>query len=157
MRNIPTFDLGRYLSGSMNASEQHTALAEVAKACEDHGFFLLSGHGCDALIDAVFDQAALFFAQSKDAKQAVYRDAQNPLGYYDRELTRQKRDQKEVFDFKAGGHQSSNPARQTRWPQDLPQFESTLSDFFRRFTTLSEQTMAMIFTALGIPEADVQQ
>lgn len=156
MRDIPTFNLDRYLAGSMDATEQHTALAEVAKACEDHGFFLLSGHGCDALIDSVFAQSEQFFALPKDAKQAVYRDEQNPLGYYDRELTKQKRDQKEVFDFKAGGHQSSNPARQTRWPAELPEFKLTLSEFFSRFTRLSEQTMAMIFTALGMPEADIQ-
>ncbi len=156
MRDIPTFDLGRYLAGSMGVTERRTTLAEVAKACEDHGFFLLSGHGCEALIDSVFAQSEQFFAMSKEAKQAVYRDEQNPLGYYDRELTKQKRDQKEVFDFKAGGHQSSNPARQTRWPEHLPEFKITLSDFFRRFIHLSEQTMAMIFAALGIPEADVK-
>ena len=156
MRDIPTFNLGRYLAGSMDSAEQRTALSAVAKACEDHGFFLLSGHGCDTLIDAVFEQSEQFFALSKEDKQAVYRDAENPLGYYDRELTKQKRDQKEVFDFKAGGHQSSNPARQTRWPEQLPEFKLTLSDFFDRFTQLSEQTMAMIFAALGIPEADVK-
>ncbi|XOV83969.1 MAG: isopenicillin N synthase family dioxygenase [bacterium] len=156
MRDIPTFDLGRYLAGSMTQSERQVALAAVAKACEDHGFFLLTGHQCDALIEAVFAQSQEFFAQPKQARQAVYRDEQNPLGYYDRELTKQKRDQKEVFDFKAGGHQSSNPARQTRWPAALPQFKTTLTEFFSRFTQLSEQTMAMIFTALGIPEADIQ-
>lgn len=156
MRDIPTFNLGRYLAGSMDLTEQRKALAEVAKACEDHGFFLLSGHGCETLIDSVFVQSEQFFALSKQAKQAVCRDEQNPLGYYDRELTKQKRDQKEVFDFKAGGHQSSNPARQSRWPEQLPEFQNTLCDFFVRFTQLSEQTMAMIFAALGIPEADVK-
>jgi len=157
MRDIPTFNLGRYLSGRMSATEQENALADVARACEDHGFFLLSGHDSDALIEAVFAQSRDFFALPKAAKQQVYRDAQNPLGYYDRELTKQKRDQKEVFDFKAGGHQSSNPARRTRWPAQLPEFEATLREFFSRFTQLSEQTMAMIFTALGIPEVDVLQ
>jgi isopenicillin N synthase-like dioxygenase len=157
MQHIPNIDIGRYLASDPGNRPSTTEMAELARACEDHGFFLLSGHGCDELIDAVFSESAAFFAEPKACKMAVYRDENNPLGYYDRELTKQKRDLKEVFDFKAGGHQSRNPTRQTRWPAQRADFQSTLTDFFQRFTELSEQTMAMIFTALGMAEAQVKQ
>lgn len=157
MQHIPNINLEHYQQGDPQAPEHARCLDELARACEDHGFFLLSGHGCDTLVEAVFSQSAAFFAAPKAQKMALYRDAENPLGYYDRELTKQKRDLKEVFDFKAGGHQSNNPARQTRWPDEPREFRQTLSEFFQRFTRLSEDTMAMVFTALGMPAERVAQ
>ena len=157
MQHIPTIDLGQYLASDPASRTNATQMADLARACEDHGFFLLSGHGCDELIASVFAESAAFFAEPKARKMALYRDENNPLGYYDRELTKLKRDLKEVFDFKAGGHQSSNPTRQTRWPEQRPDFQNTLTDFFQRFTELSEQTMGMIFTALGMAAGQVKQ
>jgi isopenicillin N synthase-like dioxygenase len=90
-------------------------------------------------------------------KTAVYRDESNPLGYYDRELTKQKRDQKEVFDFKAGGHISKNPERHTRWPDQPQSFRPALTDFFQSFAQLSAATMSMVLAALGMSEAEVLQ
>jgi len=148
---IPIIDLGAYRRGELSAQDKQT----LALACEDHGFFLLSGHGEDAVVERVFSQSAAFFAQSTEVKLKVRRDADNPLGYYDRELTKQKRDQKEVFDFKAGGHISSNPARHTRWPSTPEGFRPALSEFFAHFTDLAEDTMRMIFSALSMPDAEI--
>ena len=86
---------------------------------------------------------------------SVFRDATNPLGYFDRELTKQKRDLKEVFDFKAGGHLSRNPERRQRWPDGQAEFEATLTEFFATFTALSGEVMEMIFAALGMSRADI--
>ena len=152
MQNVPIIDLGAFLDGVMPDKQ----FSELAGACEDHGFFLLAGHGADALVASVFSEAEAFFMQPKAVKMAVCRDAQNPLGYYDRELTKQRRDQKEVFDFKAGGNQSRNPDRQSRWPQQAPEFRRTLTQFFAEFTRLSECTMQMVFTALGMPRARIE-
>ena len=106
MQLVPTISLADHLNGGLDPEQDRL----LAKAREDHGFFLLTDHGEDALIDAVFTQSAEFFALPKAAKQKVARDERNPLGYFDRELTKQKRDQKEVFDFKAGGYISRDPA-----------------------------------------------
>lgn len=152
MQDIPILSLAKFRQNTLSADE----LTSLGRACEDHGFFLLSDHGEDALVERVFEQSAQFFAQSSEQKRAVARDEKNPLGYYDRELTKQRRDLKEVFDFKAGGYQSSNPDRQTRWPAHPPQLQSTLKAFFQTFTELSEQTMRMVFKALGMPEEQVE-
>ena len=153
MQDVPTINIDRYLRGDMTQQD----MATLARACEDHGFFLLSGHGYEASIDAVFEQSSRFFAQPKEDKMAVFRNEENPLGYYDRELTKLFRDQKEVFDFKAGGHQSRDPARRSRWPADLPDFQSTLTAFFTDFTKLASVTMEMIFAALGMPPETIAQ
>lgn len=163
MQSIPTFSLNQPLS----EVQQRT----LAVACEDHGFFLVRDHGREALVDAVFKQSAEFFATPRETKLKILRDEANPLGYYDRELTKQKRDQKEVFDFKAGGYISSNPAKQTRWPdfnsqqessqqensQVATQFRDVLTEYFAEFTILSEQIMALVFRALGMPELTITE
>ena len=146
---IPSINLTDFLAGGVSAID-HLALA---RACEDHGFFLLEGHGCDELVAQVFAQARSFFAQPLAIKRSVYRNESNPLGYYDRELTKQRRDLKEVFDFKTGGHISKNPLRHSRWPAQPEQLRPVLADFFSAFTEMSEQVMAMVLMALGLPEA----
>ena len=154
---VPNVNLAQVADPALPETERRRIYAELARACEDHGFFFLSGHGQDELIAAVFDQARRFFAQPPDEKREVMRDATNPLGYFDRELTKQRRDLKEVFDFKAGGHLSRDPAKRTRWPQQPTGFEVTLTDFFVAFTALAEDTMALIFAALGMPDDAVAQ
>ena len=145
---IPTINLTDFLVGGLVAIDQQA----LAVACEDHGFFLLEGHGCDALVAKVFAQAQSFFAQPAGVKRSVYRNESNPLGYYDRELTKQRRDLKEVFDFKTGGHISKNPLRHSRWPAQPQQLRPVLTDYFSSFTQMSEQVMAMVLMALGLPE-----
>ncbi len=147
METIPNIDIAKYRQGLLSGQ----SLSELAIACEDHGFFLLCGHGLDNLIQEVFTLSANFFAQPRDVKTRVYRDAKNPLGYYDRELTKQKRDLKEVYDFKAGGYITRDVTRQTRWPDHDPRFRPVLTEFFTAFTALAEETMAMLFVSLGMP------
>lgn len=153
MQDIPIISLARHRGGEMTADEYKT----LAVACEDHGFFILKDHGNDELIKHVFRQSADFFAAPKAEKLKIFRDEANPLGYFDRELTKQKRDLKEVFDFKAGGYISRDPAKQTRWPENRAGFRDALTDFFESFTELSDTTMRMVFTALGMPQSAIDQ
>ncbi len=152
MQNIPVIDLKAFREDGPAAFDSAAIdKAALVEACEDHGFFLLVNHGCDAQVHDVFAAAADFFAMPRAQKTAVYRDAENPLGYYDRELTKQRRDQKEVFDFKAGGHISRNPLRHTRWPEQPDHFRPALTEFFTAFTELAETTMRMVLSGLGLP------
>jgi isopenicillin N synthase-like dioxygenase len=72
----------------------------VARACAEWGFFHLVGHGLDAgLLAEAMAQARGFFAAPAQAKRALGRSRDNPWGYYDRELTKNRRDKKEIFDI----------------------------------------------------------
>ena len=153
MENIPTIDFAAYQKGGFAAIDQQA----LVEACEDHGFFILTNHGLEDVVTSTFAASNDFFALPRENKTAVYRDESNPLGYYDRELTKQKRDQKEVFDFKAGGHISKNPERHTRWPAQPDGFRPALTDFFQSFTQLSEATMSMVLSALGMSDAEVAE
>jgi len=65
---IPVIDLAPYLAGRPRAL-QATA-AELGRALEDVGFFVIVGHGvAQNLIDDTFAQARRFHAQPADAKQ----------------------------------------------------------------------------------------
>ncbi|WP_421935084.1 isopenicillin N synthase family dioxygenase [Phenylobacterium sp.] len=73
---------------------------QLARACADWGFFHLVGHGLDpALLAAVMDEARGLFAAPAADKRALSRSRDNPWGYYDRELTKNRRDKKEIFDI----------------------------------------------------------
>ncbi len=152
MRSVPTIDLSAYRADEFEADHFET----LALACKDMGFFLLKGHGLDELISEVFAESKSFFTEEKEYKYRVRRDEDNPLGYFDRELTKRKRDQKEVFDFKAGGHESKKASRTTRWPENRKAFRECLTRFFESFTFLSEEVIEMIFVSMGMEKKDAK-
>ena len=102
---VPTIDV---------TSPTDRELVAVDAACRHHGFFLLTGHGLDDLIDRAWIESRRFFESAREHRVAVQRDADNALGWFDRELTKRRRDHKQVFDF-------ADPAvpgidARNRWP-----------------------------------------
>ena len=76
------------------------ARAAVHQACHDWGFFQVTGHGVEpSVIDEIFAVSHTFFEQSAADKRRLLRDADNPWGYFDRELTKNRQDCKEIYDF----------------------------------------------------------
>ena len=138
MSLVPTIDLARI---------DAEALILIDEACADHGFFRLTGHGLDELMDEMWRVSASFFDEPLAAKNAVRRTAVNPLGYYDRELTKRKRDQKEVFDFRINDWQKGE--RAMPWPKDMPEFEAALRAYFAACIQLSENVLELICQAMG--------
>lgn len=124
-----------------------TSLVALDAACRDHGFFLLSGHGMDEVVARTFDAARRFFESPFEVKDAVRRDARNPLGYNDRELTKRRRDHKEVFDLvdptqgRAKGY--------NRWP-DLDGFRDAISEHYDACSDLAARTTDLVLAALGL-------
>jgi isopenicillin N synthase-like dioxygenase len=126
-----------------------TSLAALDTACRDHGFFLLEGHGLDDVIASTFAAARQFFGAAPDIKDAVRRDAVNPLGYNDRELTKRRRDHKEVFDFVDPDNEYS--ARHNRWPVGVDDFHNAMCTHFRACSDLAGRTAELVLGALGLP------
>jgi isopenicillin N synthase-like dioxygenase len=124
-----------------------TSLEELDRACRQHGFFLLEGHGLDDVIDDTFAAARRFFDADSSVKDAVRRDARVALGYNDRELTKRKRDHKEVFDFVDPTH--GRAAHHNRWP-DVDGFRPTMSAHYDAFSALAVRTTELVFAALDL-------
>lgn len=137
---IPIIDLA-----SNNTDRTRTA---IDAACREWGFFQIIGHGIDrTLADATFTQMRAFFAQSGNAKRRVSRSERNPWGYYDRELTKNTRDWKEIFDFAPSSCGNSEP----RWPSGLPGFKDTLIDYYRGCEAVAIRLLRIVCTNLGLP------
>ncbi|HEY5663802.1 MAG TPA: 2OG-Fe(II) oxygenase family protein [Ilumatobacter sp.] len=135
------------------ADPSDVALEAVDEACRDHGFFLLAGHGCDELIARTFAEGERFFAAPHAVRDAIRRDAQNPLGFNDRELTKRRRDHKQVFDFT--DPEATAGLRANRWPDGLgDSYRTTLTEFFTTFSDLAARTVELVLEALGVPAAD---
>ena len=122
-----------------------TSLAALDAACRDHGFFLLTGHGLETLIEATWAETQRFFDAPREVRTAIMRDEQNPLGWFDRELTKRVRDHKEVFDFvdPTVGDEIN------RWPQ-LPGFRDAMVAHFEAMTVLAQQTLTLLHTTLDL-------
>jgi isopenicillin N synthase-like dioxygenase len=128
---------------------------EIAAACTAWGFFQIIGHGVDAdLIERATGETRAFFASPKGAKRSLSRSRENPWGFYDRELTKNARDKKEIFDIgpDAGGALMEGPfSGATPWPSWRPGFEPTLRAYFTACTAASARLMGVVFEGLGAP------
>ena len=136
--NVPTIDFQK-------ARNDASQLKLLDLACRDHGFFLLKNHGIQKEINAMWQMSKWFFNQPREEKLKIIRTETIPLGYYDRELTKQKRDLKEVFDFmypKLSGEDLN------QWPENN-EFRSTMEIFFSKASQVAEETLQLIFLNLN--------
>lgn len=158
--SIPVIDIGP-LEGSASGSQVDSTVRAISAACRDRGFFQVTGHGLpERLVTAVWDRTRDFFALPRAAKRAVARSADNPRGYYDRELTRNRRDLKEVFDFGYVAHPElpeDHPANRAsvdganQWPADLPGFRETLLEYFTACERLGRRIFEAFCLGLDLP------
>jgi isopenicillin N synthase-like dioxygenase len=123
---------------------------EIAAACRDWGFFQVRGHGVpQEVMTGTLSVARSFFELPRDAKRAYLRTIENPWGYYDRELTKNVRDKKEVFDIgpDARGQQLRGDAFEgrTRWPVEPARFRSTIE----AYVAAADQVCARLLRAIG--------
>jgi isopenicillin N synthase-like dioxygenase len=132
-----------------------TSLADLDRACRDHGFFLLSGHRLDDLIAETFDAARRFFDAPREVKDGVRRSADVALGYNERELTKRVRDHKEVFDFVDPMGRS---ARHNRWPDgdEVEGFYDVMRNHYDACSELAARTTELVFEALGCSDQTVR-
>lgn len=139
---IPVIDIGRLDSPATRAA--------IDRACRDWGFFQIVGHGLDgALADRIMAASRAFFAQPAALKRRLLRDAENPWGYYDQELTKNRRDWKEIYDHGPSDGQRLAP----RWPEAplRETFEPAVRAYHGACTTLARRLLAAMAVNLGAP------
>ena len=133
-----------------------TTLESLDRACREWGFFQVTGHGIPAeLTEATLARAREFFALPIEAKRAVERTETNTWGFYDRELTKNLRDWKEVYDVgplvRVGALAGSVP----QWPVSPPQFRQTIDAFREGCKVLSLRLLEAIGANLGAPAGEL--
>jgi isopenicillin N synthase-like dioxygenase len=141
MKSIPVIDIERL--------DNPTTMDALDVACRDWGFFQVTRHGIDTeTIAALSDAMRAFFSQSTTIKREVSRTADNPWGYFDRELTKNTRDWKQIYDFGPADDHAIKP----QWPRLLPEFEPAIRNFYDDCERLAYRLLSAISANLGMPK-----
>lgn len=152
---VPVIDIGGIRSDASGEAAS-CAVAEIAMACREWGFFQILNHGVSQqLIDQTWRQTRAFFAQAVTTKEVVLRTRENPWGYYNNELTKNRRDKKEVYDYTTDGVDPIYSA-QNRWPDNEDMFRNTMREYLAACTRLSLHLLEAFCVGLDLP-ADFMQ
>jgi isopenicillin N synthase-like dioxygenase len=117
-------------------------------ACRSWGFFQITGHGIgEHTVSAALRQARAFFAQPLPVKREILRTADNPWGFYDRELTKHTPDWKQVYDYGPPDGGVIVP----QWPAALPEFRTAIQAFYDACYELALRLLGAVATNLGMP------
>ena len=141
IENVPVIDIAEL--------DSPASLEAIDSACRDWGFFQVTGHGIEAaLLSDLFDVSREFFAQPDREKRRILRDADNPWGYYDRELTKNRRDWKEIYDFGPADGALLKP----RWPSGRLRlrFEPVLRAYYAECRSLAMRLLSAMAVNLGV-------
>jgi len=167
---IPTLDLNAYLSGQQGGRE--AAAAQLREISKTVGFFYLKGHGIpQKLIDDLFEESRRFHALPAETKTKIpYFDAGSfKSGYqpcfkddYQRTniniIANAKPNLNAKFSINreggSGGLSMTEAERNARiniWPDNLPGFKETLSDYHGRIEKLGRSFLPLWATSLNMP------
>ena len=101
-------------------------LTAMDRACREWGSFVLLGHDIDAqLQQEALTQCQAFFTQPLAAKNRIRRSASNAWGFFDAELTKNRRDWKEIIDIGPAVTTGPLAGSAPQWP-DLPGFRESM-------------------------------
>jgi isopenicillin N synthase-like dioxygenase len=161
---IPVLDLGPYLAARPGALA--TTAAELGRALQDVGFFVVVNHGIpQTLIDDTFAEARRFHAQSMDSKLAMRMNEHNNgymmLGRYavwtSDVNANDKPDLNEAFFIKRerapddplvrAGRRFAGP---NQWPTHLPGFRETVLAYTDAVDALGRKLMPLCAVALDL-------
>jgi isopenicillin N synthase-like dioxygenase len=143
-RNIPIVDLA-----SLDLDEE---VAILDSACREWGLFFLRGHDIGASRRrSIFEVTQRFFGQPTDIKNRIRRTRTNSWGYYDAELTKNRRDWKEILDIGPAVHEGPMADSTPQWP-DVPAFRETIDALRVDFHGIALTLVATIERALEATE-----
>ena len=146
MKSIPVIDIAQL--------DDPATMTALDMACRDWGFFQVVRHGIDlTTITDLSDAMRAFFALPTAAKREISRTAENPWGYFDRELTKNMRDWKQIYDFGPATGDSISP----QWPCSLPEFEPAVRAFYDACDRLARSLLSAISINLGMPQHFLDQ
>jgi isopenicillin N synthase-like dioxygenase len=163
MAQVPVIDFAAFLLGT--AEGKARVAKAIGAACENTGFFYLSGHGiAQSQIDAIFAASRRFFALPLEERLKVkLTPRQNrgyqPLGsrmYGDKadapDLNESFKYQHELApddpDIRAG----SRVHAANRWPENLPGWRETLIAYYDQMERVTDALLRGFALALDLPE-----
>ena len=172
---VPTIDIAPLLAGSRDPS-YHSTLASLISAATTYGFFHITNHGVSpGLIRKNKEAMKEFFSMDEEIKQLLERTVGNSRGWSKSELTKNKLDIKELFDYgmvlPPDGAKSANPFNEgatdidsglgsNQWPTHITSRSSNLSPptvpliYMNSCTVLAHKLLNLLLTELHIKLPD---
>lgn len=138
-------DLGPPLI-DLSLPDQHSA---VLQASQQWGFFQIANHNLSSELLGNLSRVMVdFFSRPLEEKLLVRRTATNSRGFAHDELTKQRKDFKEVFDYGFGFGDADGV---NQWPHNAPpEFQAALREYFAASTRLARHIMDLIAKGLGV-------
>ena len=127
-------------------------LPALDAACKEWGCFQLVSHPLTQLqTRQLLTETKRFFSLPQNEKYKIERTETNPWGYYDRELTKNVRDWKEILDI--GPSTSDGPFADARpqWPSSLAGFRECMQAYFCACESLALTLLVQIADCLKTP------
>jgi isopenicillin N synthase-like dioxygenase len=156
--SVPVIDL------SSNIPESKL-VEQIASACSTFGFFQITSHGIDPqLIKDYREQCRLYFKLPRNVKLKWKRNQNNARGYFDDELTKQRRDWKEALDVgvpKSRDWSIDDPNPDNHcldgWNQlpteaELPDFRKAITTYFDACASLSDRLSVLMAKGMNRDE-----
>lgn len=142
--------------------DEEEVIEKVSSACREFGFFQIVNHGiASELIDSYLECCREYFDLPLDIKLQWKRNEGNARGFFNDELTQQKRDWKEALDVGVPG------SRDWSLPDDcpenkcldgwnqlpseeiLPNFRKTMTKYFDELSVLADRIAIIMAKGLG--------
>jgi isopenicillin N synthase-like dioxygenase len=162
---IPVIDYGPYFAGAPGALDR--LAPQVRDACENVGFFYISGHGVDdSIVDAAFAASRRFHALPLDEKQELRLNEWN-IGYLPvdasvqgastvHKATRPNRNESFFISHDRGADhpevRAGVPLRGlNQWPAALPDIRDPMTAYFRTLGAMCDRMLPAFAAALDMP------
>ncbi|MEO5899881.1 MAG: 2-oxoglutarate and iron-dependent oxygenase domain-containing protein [Ilumatobacteraceae bacterium] len=168
METVPVIDIAPFINGT--AAEQAAVAAQVAHACEEIGFFQITGHGVpEEFIQDVYDVSRTFFDLAEDDKAVAAQPAPDQvrgwsavgkegLSYsLDAHAPGDLKEKMDMGPFDvpdddpyfhsagAGPHFAPNV-----WPTVMPELRPQWERYFAAMSEVSRQVMRIFAVGLGL-------
>lgn len=141
---LPVIDVARF--------ERTVWYPALADACATWGCFQIVNHGVPAgVLEATLDAMRAFFALTESAKRRIERTRENAWGYFDRELTKNVRDWKEIFDVGPEASEGPMAGSRPQWPEGVPGFREAVQAFYQAADGVAARLLEGISAGLGMP------
>ncbi|POM76718.1 2OG-Fe(II) oxygenase superfamily protein [Phytophthora palmivora] len=169
IRQVPVVDIETLMAFSTDAEVDAAlrnandgalgkTIEEIRAAASEWGFFYITHHGLSEQEVAKFQEAMRsFFRLPKEIKRTVRRTPTNSRGYVEHELTKNKVDCKECFDF--AGATEDGPTNdehqclgsdENQWVKEeyLPGFHNEMSTYFGKMEYIARRLLKVFAVAL---------
>ena len=149
----PIIDVGPLVASAPGSTERQQVIREIGEACQKWGFFQVINHSIDVkLLNKTVRVMKEFFDLPHHEKLAVKRTENNSRGFADDELTKQKRDWKEIFDF--GGRVEDEPSDnildgRNQWPTKPEGFRAIMQEYYEANAAFAALLMDAIAESQG--------